>query len=371
MPLLLLLFLLAAAPAQAEGERYGLASYLALAADYASGDRAPAVKEIRDWPPRVVRAAVTDLRGRSRQLRPVAASPGEIAFHSVEAAVLMHAEAGLLALEALKYEEAANHLGASVELHQWSLNALVQVRNWAGARERAFSSEPRPEIQPKIDSRDFWLALAAAALSVGSPTTAYPFAQRARQVAPLDAEVQLVYGCVAEGGAEERVIRQREPEATALRAEATRALMDAVALEDGLLEAHLHLGRTHLESGRPALARQSLTRVDGTSRDPRQRYLARLFLGHVAERRGRHDEAIGQYLRALEIRPDSQPASLSLAHALEAASGPRAGLSVVAASLSPPSGPNGAADPWRVYLFGPPGLASAALDQLWRKVVER
>ena len=190
-------------------------------------------------------------------------------------------------------------------------------------------------------------------------------------MAPLDPEVQLVYGCVAEGGAEERVIQQRVPAAAALRDEATRALMDAVALQDGLMEAHLHLGRVHLESGRPALARQSLTRVDAASSDPRQRYLARLFLGHVAERRGRHEEAADQFRRALELRPDSQPASLSLAHALEAASGPRAALPVVAATLSSPDRPDGAADPWRVYLFGPPGLASAALDHVWRKVVDR
>jgi tetratricopeptide (TPR) repeat protein len=368
---LLLLWLLVAAQASGARPEYDLASYLTVAAAYGSADHAAALREIREWPPGVVRAAVADLRGRSRQLRSVPTSPGDIAFGTVEAAVLMHAEAGLLSLEALDLAEAANHLGASVALYQWSREAAVEIRARDEARPRDFGPTPGLEIRPRIDIRDFSVALAAAALAAGSPTTAHPFAERARRIAPLDPEVQLVYGCVAEGLAEEQLLRHRESAAADWRDQATVALLDALALDGGLLEARLHLGKLHLERGRLPQAERRLQDVEANSGDDRQRYLARLFLGRLAERHGRPDEAAGFYRRALEAWPDSQAARLALGHAVERSSGPTAALPLVAASLAASQRLDRAADPWRLYRFGPPGLAKAALDRIWTKALDR
>jgi tetratricopeptide (TPR) repeat protein len=367
----LLVVLLVAAQAPEARPQYGLTSYLALAAAYGSANHAAALREIREWPPAVIKAAVHDLRERSRQLRSIPTSPGEIAFGTVEAAVLMHAEAGLLSLEALNLEGAAGHLGASVTLFQWSRDAAVEVRNWAEARDGAFGPTPGLEIRPRIDSRDFSVALAAAALAAGSPTTAHPFAERARRIAPLDPEVQLVYGCVAEGLGEELALRHRESEAAAWRDQATVALLDALALDGGLPEARLHLGKLHLERGRLAQAERRLQEVEASLGDDRQRYLARLFLGRLAERQARPGEAASFYGRALEAWPDSQAPRLAQGHAFERSSGPAAALPLVAASLAASQRLDRAADPWSLYLFGPPGLARAAFDRVWTKVLDR
>ena len=62
---MLLLWLLVAAQTPGARPEYDLASYLTLAAAYGSADHAAALREIREWPPGVVRAAVADLRRRS------------------------------------------------------------------------------------------------------------------------------------------------------------------------------------------------------------------------------------------------------------------------------------------------------------------
>ena len=230
---------------------------------------------------------------------------------------------------------------------------------------------PEMDIREKIDRRDFYVALAAATLALGFADTAEPFAEKARMVAPLDPAVQLVSGCVFEVLAEEQLLRHRDSEAGALRAEAEDALRDALSLDGGLLEARLHLGKLYLDRGRLIEAEPLLHEVAASSVDDRQRYLARLFLGRLAERRGRLDEAAGFYLRALEAWPDNQAARLGLGHAVERTSGPAAALPLVAASLAASRGLARAADPWWLYFFGPPGLARDALDRMWREVLDR
>ena len=61
---------------------------------------------------------------------------------------------------------------------------------------------------------------------------------------------------------------------------------------------------------------------------------ARLFLGRVADRRGRRAEAAASYRRALEAWPDSQAARLGLAQVVEASSGPAAARALVDATLA-------------------------------------
>ena len=370
---MLLLWLLVTAQDPVVRPQYDLTHYLTVAAAYGSADHAAALREIRQWLPGEITAAVADLRRQGRRLRSVPTAPGDIAFGTVEAAVLMHAEAGLLSLLALSEVEAETHLGASVTLYQWSRDAAAEARNWTGARRRAFKGPPTPglEIRERIDRRDFYVALAAAALAIGFPSTAHPFAEKARQAAPLDPEVQLVSGCVAESLAEEQLIRHRESEGTRWRDEAERALRDALALDGGLLEARLHLGKLHLDRGRLIEAEPLLAEVEAHSGDDRQRYLARLFLGRLAERRERLDEAAGFYWWALEAWPDSQAARLALGHALESSAGPAAARPLVAASLAASQRLDRVADPWWLYPFGPPGLAKAALDHIWTKALDR
>ena len=111
--------------------------------------------------------------------------------------------------------------------------------------------------------------------------------------------------------------------------------------------------------------------MERRSGDDRQRYLARLFLGRLAAQGGRQDEAAGFYRRALGAWPDSQAARLALSHALEVVAGPAAARPPVAASLAASQRLDRATDPWWLYPFGPPGVAKAALDRLWKEGLDR
>jgi tetratricopeptide (TPR) repeat protein len=337
---------------------HDLGSYLAVAARYGTTDNRAALREISAWQTREIAAAVADLRGQGSRLRPVPTSPGDIDFRAVEAAILLHLEAGLIALQALSPVEVEAHFGASTALFEWSRDAARRQRRRGLV------------IQERIDRRDYYFALASAVLAIGFPPTALPFAEAAQRIAPMDPEVRLVFGCVAEGIAEEALLQHRGSEVARWREKAERALRDVLALDHGLQEARLHLGKMHLDSGRLIEAEPLLAEVEARSGDARQRYLARLFLGRLAERRGRPDEATTFYRGALVAWPDSQVARLALGHALERRSGPQASRPLVAASLAASQRPDRTADPWWQYPFAPPGLAKAALDRLWGRALD-
>jgi tetratricopeptide (TPR) repeat protein len=372
----LLILLLALAPPAPAESRYDLATYLEIAAAYASPMRDEAVRAIQAWPLPAVRMAVADLQGRGKQ--------------TVEAAVLLHAEAGLLALRASAMDAAECHLRASTELFQWSSEAARQVR----ARASAAGPYPLPDdaddlvvdgpqtavlpeddVRPRIGVSAMSVAMAAGALEAGNAATALQWARDARRWRPLDPIVLLVWGAVAEGLAEQERIAGRETEATRWRDDAARALAGAVAQPEDQLqatadlpslrrEARLRLGRVALENGWLKEARKGFEEVDRTG-DERQRYLARLLLGRVAEREGKADEAIASYRRALEAWPESQAATLALAHALEGKSGTAVARPLAAVLVPQQAGSR--PDPWRSYLFGPPGLAR----ELFERVRER
>ena len=341
--------------------------YLATAAQYASGNRAGALREIRQWGRREIAWATAALRHSEKQLRSEVKDPDDVDFHTVEAAVLMHAQAGILFLQEQRLRSARIHIDASSELLQWSRRAAAERRNWTTMRRFAFKDRPVDaslELVESIDARDFYVALASAALALGYAEAAGPFAEQARLEAPHDPEVQLVRGCVASGLATEKALNHGDAEAARARKDAEMALRDAVTLDPLTHEARLRLGKLLLDTNRAAEAEPLLAEVDAKSTDGRQRYLARLFLGRAAERGGRPEEAIRSYRRALEARPDSQAARLALAQALEKSSGPGAASEVVGALLDG-TGSAGPSDPWFLFHIGPPGLAQAAFDRVW------
>ena len=75
--------------------------------------------------------------------------------------------------------------------------------------------------------------------------------------------------------------------------------------------AALHLGRVRLLLGQSAEAALRFTRMVDAG-DPRIRYLARLFLGNLAEREGRDSEAGSAYRSALSAYPQGQAAAVAL-----------------------------------------------------------
>jgi tetratricopeptide (TPR) repeat protein len=353
----LLVWLLAAAQGTAVGPPHDLTGYLAVAARFGSADHSAAMGEIRSWALPEIEAAAAGLRRQGRRLRAVPEAPEDIAFRTVEAAVLLHAEAGLLALQATSDSEAQTHLRISTELLDWSHTAADKQRQRGHA------------IAERIDRRDFDMALAAASLSLGFPATACFFAEEARRRAPLDAEVHLMLGCAAETRSRELALARQDSEAERRRDEAERALSDTLALDPGLQEARLRLGQLLVDRGRLVQAESLLDEVEAHAAGDRQRYLARLFLGRLATARGRVDDAVGFYRRALEAWPDSQAARLALAQALEQSSGPSVAWPLVTGSLAAAGRLDRTRDPWWMYLLGPPGQAQASLSRLWSEVL--
>jgi tetratricopeptide (TPR) repeat protein len=369
---LTLLLALAVLPSFAVRPQYDLRLYLATAAHYASANRTAAVREIRQWSPSEIARATAALQREEPRLRSVVKSPDEIAFHIVEAAILLHAEAGLLLLQDHRLPWAKIHLDTSVELQQWSRRAAAEARNWATMRQHAFKDRPADvglEIRESIDGRDFYVALAAAALALGYAETAGPFAEKARREAPLDPEVQLVRGCVASGLAAEKALQHQDSDAARAREDAEKAFRDALALDPETHEARLRLGKLLLDEHRTIEAEPLLAEVDAKATNDRQHYLARLFLGRAAERSGRSEDAIRSYRRALAAWPDSQAARLALAHALEKSSGPAASRELVGTILDPSRRRDGPSDPWFLYPIGSPGLAQAAFKRVWGRTL--
>jgi tetratricopeptide (TPR) repeat protein len=342
--------------------------YLSTAAQYAAGNRAGALREIRQWSVREVARAIAVLRSNQKHLRSGAKDPDDIEFRTVEAAVLMHGQAGILFLQTHNVRAAKLHFDASSEILQWSRKAAAEERNWTTMRRATFKDrppDPALELTESINPRDFYVALASAALSLGYAEAATPYANQARLEAPLNPVVQLVAGCVASGLAVEKALQHRDGDASRARQAAETAFREAITHDPAAQEARLRLGKLLLDLGRAAEAERLLAEVEAKASDDRHRYLARLFLGRVAERSGRSDDAIRWYRGALEAWPTSQAARFGLAHALEKSSGPGAAREVVGALLDPSRATDGPSDPWFLYPIGPPGLAQAAFNRVW------
>jgi tetratricopeptide (TPR) repeat protein len=367
------LLLLVLAPSLAFGQQGELGFYLTTAGHYAAGSRAAAVREIQTWEPHHIDGAVAALQGQRDRLRSEPRYPGDIDFRTVEAAVLLHAEAGLVRLQERGAVAARMQLDTAVDLYQWSRRAVVHARNRTAIRRSAFKEEPGPrfDLQTSIDGRDFYVALAAAALALGYAEPAMPMAERARLEAPRDAEVQLLLGCAAAALADEKVLERRDADAERARADAERSFREALALSPETPEARIRLGKLLLDRQRPREAEPLLDEADRKAADDRQRYLARLFLGRAAERGARPEDAVAAYRRALEVLPQGQAARLGLALALERSSGPAVSRELVRAMLATPAGSDSPSDPWFLYPVGPPGLAEAAFDRVFRSAPRR
>ena len=372
---MLLLWLLVASQASGVRPQYDLANYLAVATAYRSPNRALARREIREWRSGEIEAALRALREQGDRLRAAPTQAGDIDFRTVEAAVLLHADVGLASLQAMSFAEAEFHLDTSVKLLEWSRHAAARarsfdnVRAYLDARDDRLPTHPRA-IRDRIDLGDFYKVLAGTSLAVGFPLTARPFADGAVRASPMDPGAHLIAGCVNASLAEEFALRRRDSDAQRARVAAEKALRDALALDPALQEARLRLGKLLLDVGRAVEAESLLAEVDERAADERQRYLARLFLGRVAELLGRPEEALHLYRRALEAWPDSQAARFALAHALERSSGPSAPLVLVGATLGASRRLDRADDPWWLYLFGPIELTRALLEQVWARALD-
>jgi tetratricopeptide (TPR) repeat protein len=134
----------------------------------------------------------------------------------------------------------------------------------------------------------------------------------------------------------------------------------ALALDPGLAEARLRLGRVRLLLGRPDDALQELERIATSAHEPGQRYLARLFAGRAREALGDLRGAAVAYRDAAAQVPGAQTALVALGRALDRL-GDAAGAQEALDGAGAPGGPG---DPWWDYQVGQPKRLDELLEGL-------
>jgi tetratricopeptide (TPR) repeat protein len=138
------------------------------------------------------------------------------------------------------------------------------------------------------------------------------------------------------------------PDATLGEAEVHYA--QALLFDPKLDEARLRLAHVRLLNGRTEDALRDLERVATEARQPRQRYLARLFAGYARQRLGDLKGAVAAYRASLAHGPRAQTALLALGRSLDQL-GDQAGAQEAFASASALDAPF---DPWWSYGAGQP-----------------
>jgi hypothetical protein len=132
-------------------------------------------------------------------------------------------------------------------------------------------------------------------------------------------------------------------------------------------EARLRLARVRLLAGRVDEALPELARVATTAAEPRQRYLAALFMGHAREKRGDPAGAATAFRACLAEGLRTQTAFLALGRSLDSL-GDTAGAQEALAAAGALGAPF---DPWWSYGSGQPERIDALLSRLRELAVER
>ncbi len=264
---------------------------------------------------------------------------GQGGSFSVEAALMLHTEAALLARR-----------GSSMVRFEAE---LAQAQAWGELLER------HPE---RIDFARRWRLALGSQLMGWRDVRARRLFEEGLRLSPRDPALHLAVGETAEAQAAFLEERQLERQRQAQLGEAESHYRQALAGDPVLEEARLHLGRVLMESGRAGEAQALLQGLTATSRSSGVLYLAQLFLGRIHQDAGRLDEAARSYRQAVALDPRSQAANLALGQALEAL-----GLADEAAEAwrrAASGSERNAPDAWWYYAFGESHRSGALLELL-------
>ena len=337
-PWILAVLALGAAGVDGVAQTAGPADYRALIDAYRGGQRAALDRigaateaDVHDW----IEGTRPD-RGRSWTV-------GDL-----RAAAIAHTEAWAGALAGRRPESAGLHLRAATRLF-----------------ERVKDDGPA-----HTDYIDRWRSVVQGVLArLDNPRQAEEFESRASALFPAHPRRVLAARAFNEGlGAERLGSAYRGEPAENFRvfeessrrrwwSSAAGSYLTALNLDPGYEVAALHLGRMRLLLGESAEAAQRFTSLVDAG-DPRIRYLARLFLGSLAERDGRDAEAATAYRSALAAYPWGQAASVALSQLFS-----RTGQEATARAIIAEMGERGASvEPFWTYL--PPARLDLADCQM-------
>ena len=269
----------------------GPGEYEHVAEEYRVGDPNIAIQRLARWP----EAAVTEsVRYWAKLLRP----------EQLVAAAMAHTELAAAILDSLPHQ-------TNVQLHhaQELLDALAARRD---ERERADAVRLR------------WYQFVISLFSSNARLDdADRYAREALGRFPRDPVLILLKGTILELSAAYNVPappsptlgRSRAPDSATRQGRtlesAAAEYRRALELDPHLAVARLRLGWVHVLAG-DNRARDDLTAALGDAKDDTVRYLAHLFLGGLAERQSRFDEAATEYEAALNLGNQHQTPFVAL-----------------------------------------------------------
>jgi len=302
-------------------------TYVSVVDEYRTGDPDTAIRRLARWPERSVEDSI---RQWAKRLR-----PGQVV-----AAVMLHTELGAAILGSLP-SRTSLQFGHARTL----LDALAERRD-----ERADAVRLR------------WFRFVISLYTAdGRLVDAEIYARDALGRFPRDPILIFQKGAILETARSSNspaaalaLLRGRAP-ASATRQEQTleaaaAEFRRALAIDPHMAIARLHLGWVYVQL-QDDRAREDLTAALADARNDRERYLAHLFLGGLAERQSRFDEAAQEYERARQLCPACQTPYIASSR-IEMARGRSEQARELAHQFAALERVED--DPWWTYRFGTP-----------------
>ena len=240
---------------------------------------------------------------------------------------------------------------------------------------RLLLDEVRPDPARDVVVREWYRTIAALFASQHLWAESSAHLTRARRLFPADSEIIAASGRLHESYAAPRIQNFLESVGRAdlvasigsprsnLR-QAETFFRKAVELDDGFVEARLHLGRVMTLEGRHEEAADQLRRAATAAGNSETQYCAWLFLGVAEQSLGRADRARESFDKAAALYPRAQSAYLALSQ-LARRSGDRSGaLQAIGQVLSLSASDRQREDPWLTYLQGNAAEAQTRLAGL-------
>jgi tetratricopeptide (TPR) repeat protein len=235
---------------------------------------------------------------------------------------------------------------------------------------REYAATLARDAEARDFARRFFLATVLGWQIDGCFEDALAQARAGIELFPRDAELHLAAGSVLEERATLPITGEKSDTAPVREdwlKNARSELAGAVSNDPDLALARVRLGRVLWQLGRSKEAGEALESALARALDPRDLYLAHLFLGRIHEDAHRVDQAIAQYRRAVDLDPGAQSAAVALSHALQLVGDRDAARRALARGLVPREAPR---DPYWDYLVSDARPAADMLGALHRESLQ-